>query len=153
MPLFTAQLAARAPRSAPSPSRGLPRGGDAAQLPAIQAVVDKERDQSVTLAGAFALVMLGNAPTDRVGDWLSKPKLREQAKQYLIELAPGRTAMFAHQLLDSDPQIRLDIVDVLGLAGDPAAIAAVEPLMTDRDPQVARAAERAVARLRQAPPR
>jgi HEAT repeat protein len=92
--------------------------------------------------------MLGNAPADRVADSLGKPKLREQAKQYLIELAPGRTMMFAHQLLASDPQVRHDIVDVLGIASDPAAIAVVEPLMTDRDPQVARAAERAVARLR-----
>ena len=148
VPLFAAQLAGKTPSLRGIAMEGLARVGDASQLGAIQSVVDKERNQSVTLAGAFALVMLGNAPTDRVGDWLSKPNLREQAKQYLIELAPGRTTMFAHQLLDSDPQIRLDIVDVLGLAGDPAAIAAVEPLMTDRDPQVARAAERAVARLR-----
>jgi HEAT repeat protein len=153
VPLFAAQLAGKTPSLRGIAMEGLARVGDASQLGAIQAVVDKERNQSVTLAGAFALVMLGNAPTDRVGDWLSKPNLREQAKQYLTEIAPGRTTMFAHQLLDSDPQIRLDMVDVLGLAGDPAAIAAVEPLMTDRDPQVARAAERAVARLRQAPPR
>ena len=39
-----------------------------------------------------------------------------------------------HQLLDSDPQIRLDVVDALGLAGDPAAIAALEPLTMDKDP-------------------
>lgn len=153
VPLFTAQLASKTPSLRGIAMEGLARVGDASHLGAIQAVVDKERDQSVTLAGAFALVMLGNAHTDRVGDWLSKPNLREQAQQYLIELAPGRTTMFAHQLLDSDPQIRLDIVDVLGLAGDPAAIASVEPLMKDSDPQVARAAERAVARLRQAPPR
>jgi hypothetical protein len=37
---------------------------------------------------------------------------------------------------------------VLGLAGDPAAIAVVEPLTSDRDPLVARAAERALARLK-----
>ena len=127
---------------------GLARVGDRSQLSAIQTVVDKERDQSVTLAGAFALVTLGHAPTDRVADSLSKPKLRDQARQYLIELAPGRTTMFAHQLQDADPQIRLDMVDVLGLAGDPAAIAVVEPLTKDRDPQVARAAERAIVRLR-----
>ena len=148
VPLFTAQLASKTPSLRGIAMEGLARAGDASQLPVIQAVADKERDPGVSLAGAFASVMLGNAPTDRVADALSKPKLREQAKQYLIELAPGHTTMFAHQLLDSDPQIRLDMVDVLGLAGDPAAIAAVEPLMQDRDPQVARAAERAVARLR-----
>jgi HEAT repeat protein len=50
--------------------------------------------------------------------------------------------------MDSDPQIRLDMVDALGQAGDPSAIAAIEPLTRDKDPQVARAAERAVARLK-----
>ena len=40
------------------------------------------------------------------------------------------------------------MIDALGLAGDPAAIAAVEPLTKDRDPQVARAAERALVRLK-----
>ena len=149
VPLFTAQLSGKTPSLRGIAMEGLARAGAVSQIAAIQAVLDKERNPNVALAAAFALVMLGSAPTDRVADWLSKPKLREQAKPYLIEIAPGRTTMFAHQLLDSDPQIRLDIVDVLGLAGDPAAIASVEPLMTDRDPQVARAAERAVARLRQ----
>lgn len=148
VPLFTAQLASKTPAMRGIAIEGLARVGDRSQLEAVQSVVDKEHDQSVSLAGAFALVMLGDGPTDRVADWLSRPKLREQAKQYLIEIAPGRTTMFGHQLLDSDAQIRLDIVDALGLAGDPAAIAAVEPLTKDHDPQVARAAERAVARLR-----
>jgi HEAT repeat protein len=102
----------------------------------------------VLLAGAFALVRLGNASTDQVADSLSRPRLREQAKRYLIEVATGRTLEFGRHLLDSDAQIRADVADVLGLAGDPAAIAAVEPLMGDRDPQVALAAERALTRLR-----
>ena len=148
VPVFTAQLASKTPSLRGIAMEGLARAGDASQLATIQETIDQERDQGVTLAGAFALVILGNGPTDRVADSLGKPKLREQAQKYLIELAPGRTTAFAHQLLDGDPQIRLDIVDVLGLAGDPAAIAAVEPLMKDRDPQVARAAERALARLK-----
>jgi HEAT repeat protein len=39
-------------------------------------------------------------------------------------------------------------VEILGVAGDPAALTLVEPLLKDPDPQVARAAERALARLR-----
>lgn len=148
VPVFTAQLASKAASLRGIAIEGLARVGDASQLPAIQAVLDRERERSVTLAGAFALVLLGNAPTDQVADSLSRPKLQEQAKAYLVELAPGRTTRFAHQLLDSDPQIRLDIVEVLGLAGDPAAIPSLEPLIKDGDPQVARAAERALARLR-----
>ena len=149
--LFATQLASKTPALRAIAIEGLARVGDASPLTAIQSLVDKERDQGVSLAGAFAIAMLGNGPTDRVADWLSKSRFREQTKQYLIELAPGRTTMFTHQLLDSDAQIRVDMVDVLGLAGDPAAIAALQPLTSDRDPDVARAAERAVARLRRAP--
>ena len=43
------------------------------------------------------------------------------------------------------------MVEVLGLAGDPAAIAVIEPLMQDRVPEVSRAAEVAIARLRARP--
>ena len=152
-PLFMAQLASKSAALRGIALEGLAREGDASQLAAIQAAVDKEREPSVSLAGAFALIVLGNVPTDQVADSLSRPKLREQAKRYLIELAPGRTTAFAHQLLDSETQVRLDMVDVLGLAGDPAAIAVLQPLVQDREPQVARAAERAVARLRALPPR
>jgi HEAT repeat protein len=151
VPLFTAQLASKTPSLRGIAIEGLGRGADPSQMPAIQTALEKERESSVSLAGAFALVLLGNMPTDTVADSLSRPKLREQAKRYLIELAPGRTQTFAHQLLDSDGQIRSDMADVLGLAGDPAAIVVLEPLVTDRDPQVARAAERAVARLRAVP--
>jgi len=76
-------------------------------------------------------VLLGNASTDLVSDSLARPRVREQAKQYLVEIAPGRTTTFAHQLLDSDAQIRVDVIDALGLAGDPAAIAIVDRLTQD----------------------
>jgi HEAT repeat protein len=149
VPLFTAQLSSKSTALRAIAIEGLARTGDATQLPVIQAAVEKERDPSVTLAGAFASIMLGNASTDQVSDVLARPRMREQAKRYLVEIAPGRTATFGHQLLDSDPQIRVDVIDALGLAADPAALAALEPLTTDQDPQVARAAERAVARLRE----
>jgi HEAT repeat protein len=151
VPLFTAQLASKTPALRAIAIEGLARVGDRAQLPAIQAVVDKDRDAAVTLAGAFALVLLDDGPTDHVADALGRPRMRDQAKRYITELAPGRTGSFAHQLLDTDAQIRLDMVEALGLAGDPAAIAAIQPLTEDRDPQVARTAERAIARLRAVP--
>lgn len=149
-PLFTAQLASKNETLRVIAIEGLARIGDRSKVAAIQAALDRERSPSVTLAGAFALAVLGSAPTDRVADSVTRPKLREQAKQYLIELAPGRASAFAKHLLDPDERIRLDVVDALGLSGDPFAIPIVEPLTKDRNPQVARAAERAVARLRQA---
>ena len=148
VPLFMAQLTGKTASVRGIAMEGLARAGDTSALAAIQTAIDHETSQPAVLAGAFALVMLGNAPTDRVSDSLGNAKLRDQAKQYLIEIAPGRTATFAHPLLDSDPEIRLAMVDALGLAGDPAAIAVVEPLLQDRVPEVARAAEQAIARLR-----
>lgn len=148
VPLFTAQLASRTVSLRTSAIEGLARSGDRSQLAAIQSVVDKEHEQSVTLAGAFARVLLGNGATDQVADSLGRPRQRDQAKRYLLEIAPGRTDTFAHQLLDSDPQIRIDTIDALGLAGDAAAVAVLEPLTKDRDPQVARAADRALSRLK-----
>ena len=148
VPLFTAQLAGKTASLRGIAIEGLARAGDRSQLPAIQAVLDKEREAGVTLAGAFALVLLDNGSTDQVADALGRPRLREQAKRYVTEIAPGRTGSFAHQLLDTDEQIRLDMVDALGQAGDPAAIAVIQPLTEDRDPQVARAADRAIARLK-----
>jgi HEAT repeat protein len=149
VPLFTAQLTSKSAAFRAIAIEGLARTGDATHLPAIQAALEKESDASVTLAGAFASIMLGNASTDQVSDVLVRPRMREQAKRYLVEIAPGRTATFGHQLLDSDSQIRVDVIDALGLAADPAALAALEPLTADQDPLVARAAERAVARLRE----
>ena len=148
VPLFTAQLASRTASLRTSAIEGLARSGDRSQLASIQAVIDKEHEQRVTLAGAFALVLLGNGTTDQVADSLGRPRMRGQAKRYLLEIAPGRTGAFAHQLLDSDPQIRIDVIDALGLAGDPAAVAVLEPLTKDRDPEVARAADRALSRLK-----
>ena len=104
----------------------------------------------MTLAGVYATALLANAPIDRLADALTRPRLHDQARQYLVELVAGRTQAVASQLQDPDPRLRLDIVELLGQSGDPAALALVEPLLSDRDPQVARAAVRAVASLKQA---
>ena len=58
-----------------------------------------------------------------------RPRLRDQAKRYLVEIAPGRTAPSHASSLDPDPQMRADVIDMLGLAGDRAALPIVEPLL------------------------
>ena len=59
VPLFIEQLASPSAALRTFAIEGLARTGDAAQLPAIQAMLEKEREASVTLAGAFASIMLG----------------------------------------------------------------------------------------------
>ena len=80
---------------------------------------------------------------------VANPGLREQARWYLIEAAPGRTQAFTRFLQDPDPFIRTALMDALGSSGESAAIALVQPMASDKDVQVARAVERALARLRQ----
>ena len=55
------------------------------------------------------------------------------------------------QAQDPDPRVRADVVDVLGLTRNPAVLPLAEAMAKDADQQVARAAERAVARLRPTP--
>jgi HEAT repeat protein len=149
-PIFAAELTGRSAARRGSAIAGLARLGDASRLPGIQAAIGSQRDEPLALAVAFASTLLARDPIDPLVEALTKPALRDQAKRYLIELAPGRSTAFSKHLLDPDERIRLDLVDAIALGGDPAGLRLVEPLMQDRDEQVARAAERAVARLKQA---
>jgi len=147
-PLFAAQLASKTSSLRGIAIEGLARSGDASKMADVQVAIASDRNDGIALAGAFAVAMLANGSVDPIADALTKSKLRDQARQYLIELAPGRSTAFSKQLMDPDARIRFEIVDVLGLAGDAAALPVVEPLTKDRDAQVAKAAERALARLR-----
>ena len=147
VPLFAAQLATRTSSLRGIAIEGLARAGDASRMADVQVALANDRNDGVALAGAFAAAMLANGSVDPIADALTKSKLRDQARQYLVEIAPGRSREFTKQLMDPDPRLRLEVVDVLGLAGDPAALPVIEPLTKDRDAQVAKAAERAVARL------
>ena len=147
-PLFAAQLTAKSAAVRGIAAEGLARLGDASQLQAIQSALAGERGDGPLLTGVFASAMLSNAPITPIAESLTRPKLRDQAYQYLVELAPGRSSLFTQQLQDPDPRMRSDVLDVLALAGDAAALPLVERSLSDRDPQVVKAAERAVARLR-----
>jgi HEAT repeat protein len=149
-PLLASQLAGTNSALRGIAIEGLARLGESSKLAEIQTALSGERADGVVLAGVFATAMLSNAMIEPIAEALTKPRLRNQARRYLVELAPGRTSLFSRHLQDPDARIRLDVVDALGLAGDPAALPLVEPLTSDKDPQVALAADRAIAKLRQA---
>jgi HEAT repeat protein len=150
VPLFTAQLASRSSSLRGTAIEGLARVGDPATIADIQTAAGADRSDTIALAVAFANARLANGSLDRIVEAVTKSKLRNQARDYLVELAPGRSEAFRRHLMDPDARIRLEMVGVLDRAGDPAALPLVEPLASDKDPQVARAAERATARLRRA---
>ena len=147
-PLFTAALTGKTSGLKGTAIEGLARLGDQSNLAAIQTALGGERSEGVLLAGNFAAVLLSQASIDPLTDALPRPKFRDQVWQYLVEVASGHTSAFSRQAQDPDARLRADVADILGLSGDPAALAIVEPMVKDRDPQVALAAARAVARLR-----
>ncbi len=69
---------------------GLARTGDASHMAAIQGALKRETDEHVVGASEFAAAMLSNAPIERIVDALNRPKLHDAARQYLIEVSPGR---------------------------------------------------------------
>lgn len=152
VPLLVAQLGSKDATLKGLAAEGLARAGDRGKLTALQAALGTDRNPSVQLAGSFAEAMLSEASAEglaRLVEALQNPRLREQARWYLVEAAPGRTKAFARYLQDPDPLVRTTLVDALGLSDDIAAIALVQPMASDPDVQVARAVERALARLRQ----
>jgi len=150
LPLFTAQLQARDTPLRSAAIEGIARLGDRTKLAEVDKATGGERNDVVLLAGAFASVLLGNTPIDAIAEALGKPRLRDQAKQYLVEITARRPTILSRQAQDPAARVRTDVADVLGLTYDPAALPLAESLQKDNDPQVARAAERAVARLRAA---
>jgi HEAT repeat protein len=151
-PLLVAQLASKNATLKGTAIEGLARGGDRGTLTSLQTALATDLNPSVQLAGSFASVMLSDPGVEglaRLVDALKNPKLREQARRYLIEAAPGRTQGFSRYLQDPDPVVRTALVDALGLCDDGAAMVLLQPMASDQDVQVARAVERALERLRQ----
>jgi HEAT repeat protein len=146
-PIFAAELAKGRDAFKALAIDGLARVGDRARHASIEKALAGDRNDRVLLAASFASVTLADAPIAPLVQALRKPKLAAEARQYLIEIASGRSPAFISHSQDPDILIRAGVADVLGLAGDPAALSIVEPMQRDRDPEVALAAERAVARL------
>jgi HEAT repeat protein len=146
--LFAEQLSSKTAAIRGVAIEGLARLRDKARLTEIQSALAAERSDAVQLAGAFALAMLSDASLDRIAEALVVPRSREQARQYLIDLAPGRLTALTRYLQDPDSRIREDVIDAIALSGDAGGRPLLEPLVNDHDPLVARAAERALTQLR-----
>lgn len=147
LPEFVAQMNARDQTFRAVAIEGLARAGDRSRADAVQAVLKNERSDAAMLAGHFANVMLANGSIEPILDALSRSRLHDQAIQYVYDVAPSRSQAFTRPLQDPDAGLRAEVLDILGLADDPEAIPFIEPLTRDKDPRVAEAAVRALARL------
>ena len=149
-PLFAAALSGRDLSLRLAAIEGTARVGDLSQASAIAAALAGERNQELLLAGQFAVVLLSNGPVDGRVDGLIRSGLRDRALRYLADAAPGRAALLAPHVQHPQADVRADLLDVLGLSGDPQAQPIAQRMQQDPDPAVARAATRAALRLRSA---
>jgi HEAT repeat protein len=148
LPQFVAQMNGRNPTLKLFAIEGLARTGDRARAESIISALSTEKNDAILLAGHFANAKLADGPVDAIVEALGRGKLRDQAVEYIQEIAVTRSQAFTRHLQDPDARIRVDVVNAMGLSGDAAASPLLEPLTRDRDAEVAKAAARAVARLR-----
>ena len=147
-PLFQAAIKGRSTRLKRSGVEGLARLGDRAFDGEVRAAIRSERTQPMVLAGSFAELLLAGGSLDGVVNALNRADLYDQARGYLLEIAPGRAGLFGRYTQDPEPRLRAGVADVLGWSGDLTAVPIVEAMRRDLDPTVVRAAERALVRLR-----
>lgn len=147
-PLFQAAIKGRSTRLKRSGVEGLARLGDRAFDAEVRAAIRSERTQPMVLAGSFAELLLSGGSLDGVVNALNRADLYDQARGYLLEIAPGRAGLFGRYTQDPEPRLRAGVADVLGWSGDLTAVPIVEAMRRDLDPTVVRAAERALVRLR-----
>ena len=126
---------------------------ETSQALAIDSALASEHNPDLLLAGQFASIRLSNGHLDPLINGLLRASLRDRALRYLIETAPGRSAVIAPYLQNSAPGMRIDLVNALGLSADPQALPLVLGMQQDTDAAVARASTRAVARLQGDDPR
>lgn len=128
-------------------NEGLARTVTASQKTAISAARLIEKNAAVRTAQAFALLRIGESEyLDELVRALEKSSTRELAKEYLIETPQAdRESLFAPRSVSSTA--RAELADVYGRLGDPNALPRLQEFATDKDGDVARAAERATRRL------
>ncbi len=148
VPLFKARLADKDPFMRRAAAEGIARAGDASEVSALEIGAGNDGSEMVRAAMAFALQKLGRNYVARLAEAMNSAKTAPQVADYLVELGPPvAPALFTH-LQDPSPAIRGNVAMVLGAIGGEEAIAALQPLTQDRDRDVARAATRAIERLK-----
>jgi HEAT repeat protein len=152
VPLFRERLTDKDPYIRRAAAEGLGRTGDTASIEALERMVSMDDSAMVRAASAFALQKLGRSYAARLVDAMGNTKVTSQVQEYLIELGSSVTSVVAPRLQEPDAGVRAAIADVLGVVGDASTLPALEAAGKDRDPEVAAAAKRAIARI-QAPSR
>lgn len=148
VPLFKARLADRDQFLRRAAAEGLGRSGDMSEIAALEIGAGNDPSEMVRAAMAFALQRLGRDYVPRLVELMKSAKTAPQIGEYLIELGPPIAPALVTHLQDPIASIRGNAALVLGAIGGAEALTALEPLSTDPDRDVARAASRAIERIK-----
>lgn len=146
-PLFSSQLSSKDPLVRRRAAEGLARIGDQAAA-SVGSALASERQVQVQVARAFAMEAAGQGGLDLLVGALSSDETEAQAMSYLVELGQPIAGRLAASLAHREPRVRERVAMSLGLIGGAEALSALEPARRDPETNVARAAERAIARIR-----
>lgn len=148
VPLFKSRLTDRDQYIRRAAIEGLGRAGAVVEIPSLETLVTTDQSDMVRAAAAFALQKLGRNAIGRLANALHTDKLAPQIAGYFIELGPSVAAELASHLKDPSESVRGNVALVLGAVGGAAEVAALEPLLQDRNRDVMRAAQRAIERIK-----
>lgn len=148
VPLFKARLADKDPFIRRAAIEGLARTRDASETSVFEEAAGTDPSEPVRAAAAFALQSLGRNYIPRLVESMDSAKMASQVTGYLIELGPAVVAPLLSHLHDQDAVIRANVARALGAIGGAAALAAIEPLLQDKDRTVVEAATRAIERAK-----
>jgi HEAT repeat protein len=148
LPTFTSRLGDKDPFIRRASAEGLARAGVGSDTAALEVGAGNDSSEMVRAAMAFALQKAGRNYASRLADMMDSPKMAQQLAEYLIELGPPIVPALLPHLQDPDAAIRGNVAQVLGAIGGDETIEALEPLTQDKEADVARAATRAIERIK-----
>jgi HEAT repeat protein len=148
VPLFKERLTDKDPKMRRAAAEGLGRIGDASAIAEMMSGATSDESEEVRVAMAFALQKLGRNYVTRIVDAMDSPNMVPQAQGYLIELGPPIASSLYPHLQESDQGIREGVAEVLGLIGNDKSLGPLQAITTDKDPNVATAAKRAIERIK-----
>jgi HEAT repeat protein len=128
---------------------GLARAQAKDALTDLQHMGQQERSTGVLLAIHYAHVELGapGGSLQAILGALRVPQQRPLALRYLLDLAPAIAPLLVASLSDESADLRRLVAAVLGFSREPEVVPALQAATKDADPDLAQAAQQAIARI------
>lgn len=127
---------------------GIGRTGDKGAVYNLKIRSSGEKSRLVQQAMAFARAKTGDFTLmTNVVDGFMRAELQAYAFEYLVELGAPLAPSLVGYATHPNAKVRAGVAEVLGIVGNQASLAVVEPLTRDKDKTVAAAAARSQRRL------